>query len=80
MQELILQDKKKSKESDDEDGEKHKNKNDFNTVKDGMCDLTACKNYIVIISSNMSMKMSKINVFKDENMLFFGLMIDPQKA
>lgn len=42
-----------------------------------MCDLTACKNYIVLISTRMSMKMSRINVFKDENMLFFGIMIDP---
>ncbi|CAK56076.1 unnamed protein product (macronuclear) [Paramecium tetraurelia] len=58
------------KQQDDSDGSVHK--------EEGVCDLTALKNYIVIISNKYSFNPAKINKMKEKRQLFFGMLIEPQ--
>ncbi|CAD8060020.1 unnamed protein product [Paramecium primaurelia] len=52
----------------------------FEEIKDGYCELTSLKNYLVIISNKFQIKLSQLNQVNDQTMLFFGILIEPQKA
>ncbi|CAD8150785.1 unnamed protein product [Paramecium octaurelia] len=52
----------------------------YDNIKDGVCDLTTHKNFVVLITNKIKLKLRQINQFQGDNMCFFGILIDPQKA
>ncbi|CAD8064008.1 unnamed protein product [Paramecium sonneborni] len=70
---LKVQDEKDENQSEDQ-------KLYYDSIKDGVCDLTTLKNFIVIISSKINIKLRQINQLHEDKMIFFGILIDPQKA
>ncbi|CAK73310.1 unnamed protein product (macronuclear) [Paramecium tetraurelia] len=52
----------------------------YDNIKDGVCDLTTHKNFVVLITNKLKLKLRQINQLQGENMCFFGILIDPQKA
>ncbi|CAD8153272.1 unnamed protein product [Paramecium octaurelia] len=52
----------------------------FEDTKDGYCELTTLKNYLVIISNKFQIKLGQLNQVNEKTMLFFGILIEPQKA
>ncbi|CAD8057834.1 unnamed protein product [Paramecium primaurelia] len=52
----------------------------YDNIKDGVCDLTTQKNFIVLITNKIKLKVRQINQFNGDNISFFGILIDPQKA
>ncbi|CAD8067204.1 unnamed protein product [Paramecium sonneborni] len=52
----------------------------FEDIEDGHCELPSLKNYLVIISNKFQIKLSQLNEINDKTMLFFGILIEPQKA
>ncbi|CAD8142454.1 unnamed protein product [Paramecium pentaurelia] len=74
-------DNKQQKRQDDIDQNQSENLQfNYDNIKDGVCDLTTHKNYIFIISTKIKIKLREINQLQGNNMIFFGILIDPQKA
>ncbi|CAD8050869.1 unnamed protein product [Paramecium primaurelia] len=74
-------DNKQQKRQDDNDQNQQENLQfNYDNIKDGVCDLTTHKNYIFIISTKIKIKLREINQLHGDNMIFFGILIDPQKA
>ncbi|CAD8052608.1 unnamed protein product [Paramecium sonneborni] len=71
--------KKKNRDINNQSEKNQQNTSDESDHKEeSVCDLTALKNYIVIISNKYSFNPVKINKIKEKRQLFFGMLIEPQ--
>ncbi|CAD8063304.1 unnamed protein product [Paramecium sonneborni] len=75
----LEQNQTKENDIDDKETQGVKKMN-FEDIKDGYCELTSLKNYLIIISNKFQIKLSQLNEINDKKMLFFGILIEPQKA